>query len=75
MQINGTTLTRRQKTLVRVALTKEHERVTDTMRILYQANLDSDTRARATTAILALTDEITTLMNLINEDQKESHNA
>ena len=74
MQINSTTLTKRQKTLVRVALTREHERATDTMRILYQANLDHDTRARATTAILALTDEITTLMNLINED-KENHNA
>ncbi len=74
MQINGTTLTKRQKTLVRVALTREHERATDTMRILYQANLDHDTRARAATAILALTDEITTLMNLINED-KENHNA
>lgn len=74
MQINGTTLTKRQKTLVRVALTREHERATDSMRILYQANLDHDTRARATTAILALTDEITTLMNLINEDQ-ENPNA
>lgn len=74
MQINGTTLTKRQKALVRVALTREHARVTDSMRILYQADLDSDTRARATTAILALTDEITTLMNLINED-KENHNA
>lgn len=74
MQINGTTLTKRQKTLVRVALTREHERATDTMRILYQANLDHDTRARAATVILALTDEITTLMNLINED-KENHNA
>ena len=74
MQINGTTLSKRQKTLVRVALTREHERATDSMRILYQANLDHDTRARATTAILALTDEITTLMNLINEDQ-ENPNA
>lgn len=68
MQINGTTLTRRQKALVRGALLREHARATDTMRILYQANIDHDTRARATTAILALTDEITTLMNLINED-------
>lgn len=75
MQINGTTLSKRQKALVRVALLREHERVTDSMRILYQADIDSDTRARATTAILALTDEITTLMNLINEDQKEPHNA
>ena len=74
MQINGTTLSKRQKTLVRVAVLREHERATDSMRILYQANLDHDTRARATTAILALTDEITTLMNLINEDQ-ENHNA
>lgn len=74
MQINGTTLTKRQKALVRVALTREHARITDSMRILYQAGLDHDTRARATTAILALTDEITTLMNLINED-KENHNA
>lgn len=54
MQINGTTLSKRQKTLVRVAVLREHE--------------------RATTAILALTDEITTLMNLINEDQ-ENPNA
>ena len=74
MQINDITLTKRQKTLVRVALTREHERATDTMRILYQANLDHDTRARAATAILALTDEFTTLMNLINEDQ-ENPNA
>lgn len=37
------------------------------MRILYQADLDHDTRAKAATAILAL-------MNLINED-KENHNA
>lgn len=68
MQINGTSITRRQKALVRVALTRERERATDSMRILYQTNLDHDTRAKATTAILALTDEITTLMNLINED-------
>lgn len=74
MQINGITLSKRQKALVRVALTREHTRITDSMRILYQAGLDHDTRARATTAILALTDEITTLMNLINED-KENHNA
>lgn len=74
MQINGTTLSKRQKTLVRVALTREHERATDSMCILSQANLDHDTRARATTAILALTDEITTLMNLINEDH-ENPNA
>lgn len=75
MQINGTTLTKRQKALIRGALLREHERVTDSMRILYQANLDHDTRARATTAILALTEEIVTLMNLTNEDQKEPHNA
>lgn len=75
MQINGTTLTKRQKALIRGALTREHARITDSMRILYQeANLDHDTRARAATAILALTDEITTLMNLINEDQ-ENRNA
>lgn len=74
MQINGTTLSKRQKTLVRVALTREHERATDSMRILYEANLDHDTRARAATAILALTDDIVTLMNLINEDQ-ENPNA
>ena len=75
MQINDITLSKRQKALVRVALLREHERATDTMRILYQADIDSDTRARATTAILALTDEITTLMNLTNENQKEPHNA
>ena len=74
MQINGTALTKRQKALVRVALTREHARITDSMRILYQANLGHDTRASATTAILAFNDEIITLMNLINED-KENHNA
>lgn len=68
MQINGTTLSKRQKTLVRAAVLREHERATDSMRILYQTNLDHNTRAKATTAILTLTDEITTLMNLINED-------
>lgn len=75
MQINGTTLTKRQKALIRGALLREHARVTDLMRSLYQANLDHETRARAATAILALTDEIAALMNLINEDQKEPHNA
>lgn len=74
MQINDTSITRRQKRIISGALLKEHERATDTMRILYQTNLDHDTRAHATTAILALTDEITTLMNLINEDQ-ENPNA
>lgn len=74
MQINGTSITRRQRRIIIGALLREHERVTDSMRILYQADIDSDTRARATTAILALTDEITTLMNLTNED-KENHNA
>lgn len=69
MQINGTTLTKYQKHIIRSALLREHERTTDTMRIL-----DHDTRAHATTAILALTDKITTLMNLINEDQ-ENPNA
>lgn len=29
MQINGTTLTKRQKALVRVALTREHARIND----------------------------------------------
>ena len=75
MQINGITLTKRQKTLIRGTLLREHARVTDSMRILYQADLDHDTRAKATTAILALTDEIVALMNLTNEDQKEPHNA
>lgn len=70
MQINGTTTTKRQRRIVSGALTKEHARATDSMRILYLTDLDSDTRARATTAILALTDEIATLMNLINEDQE-----
>lgn len=75
MQINGITLTKRQKTLIRGALLREHARVTDSMRSLYQADLDHDTRAKATTAILALTDEIVALMNITNEDQKEPHNA
>ncbi len=74
MQINGASITRRQRRIIIGALTREHARATDSMRILYQANLDHDTRARATTAILALTDEIATLMNLINED-KENPNA
>lgn len=72
MQINGTTLTKRQKRIISSALAKEHARATDSMRILYLTDLDSDTRAHATTAILALTDEITTLMNLINEDQENT---
>jgi len=73
VQVNGTTITRRQRRIISSALLKEHAYVTATMRILYQANLDHGTRARATTAILALTDEITTLMNLINEDQETTN--
>ena len=78
MQINGTSITRRQKALVRVALTREHERATDTMRILYQANLDHDTRARATTAILALTDEtmnaiLDLKLNELADQDEEAH--
>lgn len=73
MQIHNTTLTRRQRRIISGTLTKEYARATDAMRILYLTDLDSDTRARATTAILALTDEITTLMNLINEDQENTH--
>jgi hypothetical protein len=73
VQIHNTTLTKRQSRIISGALTKEYARATDAMRILYLTDIDSGTRARATTAILALTDEITTLMNLINEDQEHSN--
>lgn len=73
MQIHNITLTKRQRRIISGALLKEHARATDAMRILYLTDIDSDTRAHATTAILALTDEITTLMNLINEDQEHSN--
>lgn len=74
MQTNNTTLTKRQKHIISSALTREHERATDAMRILYQANTPSEARATSTTALLHLTDEITTLINLINNDQ-ENPNA
>ena len=70
MQINGTTLTKRQKALIGGALLREQTRVTDAMRIIDQAVDDPQASERVYDALLVTIDEITNLINLIHNDQE-----
>ena len=70
MQINGTTLTKRQKTLIGGALLREQTRVTDAMRLIDQAVDDTQASERVYDALLVTIDEITNLITLINRDKE-----
>nr|DAP25590.1 MAG TPA: hypothetical protein [Caudoviricetes sp.] len=70
MQINGTTLTKRQKALIGGALLREQTRVTDAIRLIDQDVDDTQASERVYDALLVTIDEITNLITLINRDKE-----
>lgn len=71
MQINGTTLTKRQKALVSGALLREQIRVADAMRVIDMTTVQPNARDQVAGLLLFTIDEITTLIALINDDNEE----
>lgn len=71
MQINGTTLTKRQKALVSGALLREQTRVADAMRVIDMTTIQPNARDQVAGLLLFTIDEITTLIALINDDTEE----
>lgn len=71
MQINGTTLTKRQKALVSGALLREQTRVADAMRVIDMTTVQPKARDQVAGLLLFTIDEITTLIALINDDTEE----
>lgn len=71
MQINGTTLTKRQKALVSGALLREQTRVADAMRVIDMTTIQPNARDQVAGILLFTIDEITTLIALINDDTEE----
>lgn len=72
MQINGTTLTKRQKALVSGALLREQTRVADAMRVIDMTTVQPNARDQVAGLLLFTIDEITTLITLINDDTEEA---
>ena len=72
MQINGTTLTKRQKALVSGALLREQTRVADAMRVIDMTTVQPQARDQVAGLLLFTIDEITTLIALINDDTEEA---
>lgn len=70
MQINGTTLTPRQARLVRDALRREQARIFDAMRMIDVPAVDPNARDHVSEAIILASNEITTLIFLIHDDQE-----
>lgn len=71
MQINGTTLTKRQKALIGGALLREQTRATDAMRLLDVTEaVHPKARDHVAGAITLTIDEISNLIDLINHDQE-----
>lgn len=71
MQINGTTLTKRQKALVSGALLREQTRVADAMRVIDMTTVQPNARDQVAGLLLFTIDEITTLIARINDDTEE----
>lgn len=72
MQINGTTLNKRQKALVSGALLREQTRVADAMRVIDMTTVQPNARDQVAGLLLFTIDEITTLIALINDDTEEA---
>lgn len=70
MQINGTTLNERQAHIVRTALIREQGRVLDAMRMLDMPAVHPKAREHVAGALILTIDEISNLIDLINEDQE-----
>ena len=71
MQINGTTLTKRQKALVSGALLREQTRVSDAMRVIDMTTVQPNARDQVAGLLIFTIDELTTLIALINDDTEE----
>ncbi len=72
MQINGTTLTKRQKSLISGAILREQTRVADAMRVIDMTTVQPNVRDQVARLLIFTIDEITTLIALINDDQEAS---
>ncbi len=72
MQINGTTLTKRQKALVSGALLREQTRVADAMRVIDMTTVQPNARDQVAGLLIFTIDELTTLIALINDDHEEA---
>ena len=70
MQINGITLSKRQKALIGGALLREQTRATDAMRIIDMTAVHPQARDHVAGALILTIDEISSLIGLINEDQE-----
>jgi hypothetical protein len=72
VQINGTTLTKRQKALVSGALLREQTRVADAMRVIDMTTVQPNARDQVAGLLIFTIDELTTLIALINDDHEEA---
>lgn len=72
MQINGNTLTQRQKTLIGGALLREQTRATDAMRIIDKTAAAPEAIEHISRALIFTIDEISNLIALINDDTEEA---
>lgn len=72
MQINGNTLTKRQKALISGALLREQTRVADAMRVIDMTTVQPKARDQVAGLLIFTIDELTTLIALINDDTEEA---
>ena len=72
MQINGNTLTKRQKALISGALLREQTRVADAMRVIDMTTVQPKARDQVAGLLIFTIDELTTLIALINDDTEET---
>ena len=72
MQINGTTLNKRQKALIGGALLREQTRATDAMRVIDMTAVHPNARDHVSGALILTIDEISHLIALINDDTEEA---
>lgn len=71
MQINGNTLTKRQKALIGGALLREQARATDAMRIIETTEAAPEAVEHVSRAVFFTIKEISNLIALINDDTEE----
>lgn len=70
MQINGTTLTKRQKALIGSALLREQARFYEAMRMVNIPSVDPRARHHVTSAITLTIDELNSLIDMFNNDEE-----
>ncbi len=70
MQINGNTLTKRQKALISGALLREQTRATDAMRIIETTEAAPEAIEHVSRAVFITIKEISALIDVTNQDQE-----